>query len=89
MATSGRSFSNGDANCGLKRNANPIIIRQKIDGGQYDLDVQHEDQQNMLKKQFKAIDEYIETFSEDTQSILQKMRQTIRKAALEAEEAIS
>ena len=41
------------------------------------------------KKQFKTIDEYIETFPEDVQSILEKMRQTIRKAAPEAEEAIS
>ena len=41
------------------------------------------------KKQFKTIDEYIKTFPEDVQSILEKMRQTIRKAAPEAEEAIS
>src|ERR1700730_7337039 len=44
---------------------------------------------NATKKQFKTIDEYIETFPEDVQSILEKMRQTIRKAAPEAEEAIS
>ena len=41
------------------------------------------------KEQFKTIDEYIKTFPEDVQSILEKMRQTIRKAAPEAEEAIS
>ncbi len=41
------------------------------------------------KKQFKTIDEYIKTFPEDAQAILQKMRQTIRKAAPLAEEAIS
>jgi len=41
------------------------------------------------KKQFKTIDEYIKTFPEDVQAILQKMRQTIRKAAPQAEEAIS
>ena len=41
------------------------------------------------KNQFKTIDEYIKTFPEDVQSILEKMRQTIRKAAPEAEEAIS
>jgi uncharacterized protein YdhG (YjbR/CyaY superfamily) len=41
------------------------------------------------RKQFKTIDEYIKTFPEDVQSILEKMRQTIRKAAPEAEEAIS
>jgi len=41
------------------------------------------------KKQFKTIDEYIKTFPEDVQPILQKMRQTIRKAAPQAEEAIS
>lgn len=35
------------------------------------------------KKQFKTIDEYVETFSKDVQSILEKIRQTIRKAALE------
>ena len=41
------------------------------------------------KKQFETIDEYIETFPKDAQSILEKMRQTIRKAAPEAEETIS
>lgn len=41
------------------------------------------------KNQFKTIDEYIGTFPEDVQSILEKMRQTIRKAALEAIEGIS
>lgn len=41
------------------------------------------------KKRFTTIDEYIKTFPEDIQSILEKMRQTIRKAAPEAEEAIS
>jgi len=41
------------------------------------------------KKQFETIDEYIETFPRDVQSILEKMRQTIRKAAPEAEETIS
>ena len=41
------------------------------------------------KKQFKTIDEYIKTFPEDVRSVLEKMRQTIRKAAPEAEEVIS
>jgi uncharacterized protein YdhG (YjbR/CyaY superfamily) len=41
------------------------------------------------KRQFKTIDEYIKTFPEQVQIILEKMRQTIRKAAPEAEEAIS
>src|ERR1700694_3003494 len=41
------------------------------------------------KKQFKTIDEYIKTFPEDVQSILEKMRRTIRRAAPEADEAIS
>jgi uncharacterized protein YdhG (YjbR/CyaY superfamily) len=42
----------------------------------------------MIKK-FKTMDEYIKTFPNDIQSILEKMRQTIRKAAPEAVEAIS
>ena len=42
----------------------------------------------MIKK-FKTMDEYIKTFPKDVQSILEKMRQTIRKAAPEAAEAIS
>ena len=42
-----------------------------------------------MKKQFNTIDEYIKTFPEDIQSILEKMRQTIRKAAPDAVEAIS
>ncbi len=41
------------------------------------------------KRQFKTIDEYIKIFPEDVQSILEKMRQIIRKVAPEAEEAIS
>src|SRR2546428_5590145 len=44
---------------------------------------------NATKKKFKTIDGYIETFPEDVQSILERIRQTIRKAAPEAEEAIS
>ncbi len=41
------------------------------------------------KKQFRTIDDYIKTFPHDVQSILEKMRQTIKKAAPEAVEAIS
>lgn len=41
------------------------------------------------KQQFNTIDEYIGTFPEDVQRILEKMRQTIRDAAPEAVEAIS
>jgi uncharacterized protein YdhG (YjbR/CyaY superfamily) len=41
------------------------------------------------KKQFKTIDEYIGTFPEDVQHILEKVRATIREAAPEAQEAIS
>ena len=41
------------------------------------------------KKQFKTIDEYIATFPQDIQDTLEKLRQTIRQAAPEAEEAIS
>lgn len=41
------------------------------------------------KKQSKTIDDYIKAFPEDVQSILQKMRQTIRKAEPDAVEAIS
>src|SRR3989441_12971679 len=41
------------------------------------------------KKQFETIDEYIKTFPKDVQSILEKIRQTIRRAEPEAEETIS
>jgi len=41
------------------------------------------------KKRFKTMDEYIATFPENVQEILEKMRQTIREAAPEAKEAIS
>jgi uncharacterized protein YdhG (YjbR/CyaY superfamily) len=41
----------------------------------------------MRKKEFRTIDEYIKTFPEDVQIILEKIRQTIRKAAPEAVEA--
>ncbi len=48
-----------------------------------------EDNMTTSKKQFRTIDEYIKTFPTDVQSILEKMRQTIKKAAPEAVEAIS
>jgi uncharacterized protein YdhG (YjbR/CyaY superfamily) len=41
------------------------------------------------EKQYKTIDEYIKSFPEDVQSILERMRQTIQKAAPEAVEEIS
>jgi uncharacterized protein YdhG (YjbR/CyaY superfamily) len=42
-----------------------------------------------MKGQYKTIDEYIQTFPENIQNLLEKMRQTIHKAAPEATEAIS
>jgi hypothetical protein len=36
------------------------------------------------KRQFKTMDEYIKTFPEQVQIILEKIRRTIRKAAPEA-----
>lgn len=42
----------------------------------------------MIKK-FETMDEYIKTFPKGVRSILEKMRQTIQKAAPEAVEAIS
>jgi len=39
--------------------------------------------------QFTTIDEYIQTFPEDIQKILEKIRKTIREVAPEAEETIS
>jgi len=41
------------------------------------------------KMQFKTIDEYIKTFPKKVQEILEKLRQTIRKSAPNAEETIS
>jgi len=41
------------------------------------------------KKQFKTIDQYIKTFPVDVQRILERIRQTIRKAAPGAVETIS
>lgn len=41
------------------------------------------------KKQFKTINEYISTFPKNVQDILEKIRQTIKKSAPEAEETIS
>ena len=41
------------------------------------------------EKGYKTIDEYIATFPENVQSILQELRQTIRDAAPRAEEVIS
>ena len=42
-----------------------------------------------MRKQYGSIDEYIKDYPKDVQSILQKMRQTIREAAPGAVEAIS
>jgi len=41
------------------------------------------------KGRVKTIDEYVGAFPQDVQGVLEKMRQTIRDAAPEAEEAIS
>ena len=41
------------------------------------------------KNIFKTIDDYIKSFPKDIQKILEMVRQTIKKAAPEAEEAIS
>ncbi len=41
------------------------------------------------KKRFTTIDEYIKTFPADVQRVLQRVRQTIRKAAPGAVETIS
>ena len=41
------------------------------------------------RKHFKTVDEYIKTFPQGVQTILEKIRQIIRKAAPEAVEAIS
>jgi uncharacterized protein YdhG (YjbR/CyaY superfamily) len=38
---------------------------------------------------FKTVDEYIDTFPEDVQTILSELRKTIRKVAPQAEETIS
>jgi uncharacterized protein YdhG (YjbR/CyaY superfamily) len=42
-----------------------------------------------MTSNYKSIDEYIGTFSEDVQAILEEMRETIKKAVPEAKEAIS
>ncbi len=41
------------------------------------------------RKVFKTVDEYIATFPENVQIILEEMRQAIRESAPEAEEVIS
>lgn len=43
----------------------------------------------MATTHYQSIDEYIRTFPEDKQVILEKVRQTIREAAPEAKEVIS
>jgi hypothetical protein len=41
------------------------------------------------KKRFKTIDEYIDTFPKNVQSILQELRQVIKDAAPEAERQLA
>lgn len=43
----------------------------------------------MAKTNFKSVDEYIKTFPAEIQKILQQVRETIKKAAPEAEETIN
>src|SRR5437868_874173 len=43
----------------------------------------------MATKQFETVDEYIQTFPADAQAALERIRQTIQKAAPEAKETIS
>ena len=43
----------------------------------------------MAKTDFKSIDEYIATFPEDIQEILESVRQAVKRAVPEAEEVIS
>ena len=43
----------------------------------------------MRKNKFHTINEYIKTFPEDVQIILEKISQTVRKAAPESTEVIS
>jgi uncharacterized protein YdhG (YjbR/CyaY superfamily) len=43
----------------------------------------------MTSHKYKTVDEYIVTFPEDVQKLLEKVRQTIKKAAPEAIETIS
>src|SRR5512134_1601604 len=42
-----------------------------------------------VKRQFKTMDEYIETFPEETKHILNELRQVIKEVAPEAEETIN
>jgi uncharacterized protein YdhG (YjbR/CyaY superfamily) len=42
-----------------------------------------------VARQFKTIDEYIDTFPEDVRNILNELRQAIKEAAPEAEETIN
>lgn len=42
-----------------------------------------------MARQFKTIDEYIGTFPQDVQHILNELRQTIRESAPEAQETIN
>lgn len=42
-----------------------------------------------MARQFKTMDEYINTFPQDVQRILNELRQTIREAAPEAKETIN
>jgi uncharacterized protein YdhG (YjbR/CyaY superfamily) len=44
---------------------------------------------NSTKNKFQSIDKYIESFPSDIQEILQKIRETVKKAAPDAEETIS
>lgn len=43
----------------------------------------------MLKKDFSTVDEYIDSFPENIRRILEKIRETIKKAAPDAKEVIS
>jgi uncharacterized protein YdhG (YjbR/CyaY superfamily) len=43
----------------------------------------------MVKTDFKSVEEYIATYPDDVQAVLQRVRSAIRKAMPDAEEVIS
>jgi len=43
----------------------------------------------LLKKHFETVDEYIDAFPQNVQTVLQELRQAIRETAPDAKEAIS
>jgi hypothetical protein len=66
-----------------------LLVIPKTDGDQLRVLQKKSERMKDNKVSFESIDEYIATFSEETQKILEELRATIKAAAPDAEEKMA